>query len=138
MRTSLLALMLGSVVLACRSSTTAERAVSEAERVVDGMVASYNRHDADATTEAYAADARFYRFPDELFIEGSDSVRSRFQRAFSTEPAVHVAVSPRVVHGRFVVDNEIITGRKDGKTVNAVWIYEVKNGKIAQAWVLPE
>lgn len=135
MRTALLSLMLGCAAMACRSGSNPAR---EAERVVRQMVDAYNRHDVAATTGAYAADARFYRFPDQLFIQGRDSVRSRFQRAFATEPGVQVTVAPRVVHGRFVVDNEIITGRRDGKTVNAVWIYEVQNGQIARAWTLPE
>ena len=152
MRTELLTLALACVAVACgsdgqgtsaaardtASSGMTGRGTTEAELVVSDMVAAYNKHDASAAAAAYAPDVRFYHFPDQLFLEGRDAVRTRFQRAFADGPTVKVEVSPRLVHGRFVVDRENIIGLRGGKTAVALWIYEVQNGQIARAWRLPD
>ena len=152
MRIELLTLTLACVAVACgpegqgRSAAARDTAssafsgpgTSEAELVVRDMVTAYNKHDASAAAAAYAPDVRFYHFPDQLFLEVRDAVRTRFQRAFADGPTINVEVSPRLVHGRFVVDREVITGLKGGKTAVALWIYEVQKGKITRAWRLPD
>ena len=120
------------------NTKSTETGSSKAQGVVSAMVDAYNRHEADSAAAAYAPDVKFYHFPGQPFLEGRDAVRTRFQKAFSDAPNVQVEVAPRLVHGRFVIDQENISGLSGGKTVVAVWIYEVRNGLIVQAWRLPD
>jgi hypothetical protein len=41
------------------------------------------------------------------------------------------------VPGAFVVDHERVTGIPDGKSIEAIGIYEVRNGKIERVWWTP-
>ena len=141
MRNRDLVLLLVFASPSCQShdvNTRSAEASSEAEGVVSAMVDAYNKHQADTAAAAYAPDVKFYHFPGQPFLQGRDAVRSRFQMAFSDGPNVKVEVSPRLVHGRFVIDQENISGLPGGKTTVAIWIYEVRNGLIVQAWRLPD
>ena len=142
MRIGLIASIVVCAACACRSQGTEDQvrstASSDAQRVVEEMVDAYNRHDAKAAAGAYASDVRFYDFPDKPLLQGREAVHTRFQTAFRNAPEVKIEVAPRIVHGRFVVDQENISQLAGGKIAVALWIYEVRNGEIVRAWRLPE
>jgi hypothetical protein len=115
-----------------------QSAATEAERVVQGVVDAFNSHDLERTVAGFAPDVQGYLFPDSLLTNSREKVRGHFQKTFVDEPNVHVTISPRIVHGPFVIDHEVITGLKNGKTDSALWIYEVTRGHIVRAWVFPD
>jgi uncharacterized protein (TIGR02246 family) len=109
-----------------------------AERVVQQGLDAWNKHDVDGALSVFSADAKVYRFPDKLVPNSRDSLRARWQQRFAKDPKVHVTVSPRIVHNRFVIDHETASGLANGETRTATWIYEVDGGQIVRAWLLPE
>jgi hypothetical protein len=125
----------GSKEQSFTSSTSAPR---EAERVVQRGLNAWNNHDVEGALSVFSPDVKLYRFPDKLVPNSLDSLRARWRQRFAIDPKVHVTVSPRIVHTRFVIDHETASGLANGKTRTADWIYEVDGGRIVRAWVLPE
>jgi uncharacterized protein (TIGR02246 family) len=119
-------------------STSSTSTPSEAEQVVQRGLNAWNKHDVEGALSVFSPDAKVYRFPDHLVPNSLDSMRARWTQRFAKDPKVHVTVSPRIVHNRFVIDHETASGLADGKTRTADWIYEVDGGRIVRAWVLPE
>jgi hypothetical protein len=99
---------------------------------------AWNKHDVDGALSVFSPDAKLYRFPDQLVANPLDSLRARWRQRFAKEPKVHVTVSPRIVHNKFVIDHETASGLANGGTRTADWIYEVDGGRIVRAWLLPE
>ena len=69
-------------------------------------------------------------------LEGWEAKKDRYTQAFQNEPNVKCEVVKRIRHGNFVVDQELLTGYKDGQTREAVAIYMVKDNKIVQVQFL--
>jgi uncharacterized protein (TIGR02246 family) len=140
MRASLLCCVL---VVGCRAGnkeqpSTSSASASEAERVVQHGLSAWNKHDVEGALSVFSPDAKVYRFPDKLVPNSLDSMRARWQQRFAQDPKVQVTVSPRIVHNKFVIDHETVSGLANGKTRTADWIYEVDGGRIVRAWLLPE
>jgi hypothetical protein len=109
---------------------------SEAEQVVQQMVEAFNRQDLEGFAAHYAPNVHVYRFPDHLLTDSRDRLRAHYKQMFTDEPNARVTISPRIVHGRFVFDRENVTGLKSGTPDSALWIYEVKGGKIVRTWAV--
>jgi hypothetical protein len=109
---------------------------SEAEQIVQRMVEAFNRHDLEGFVAEHAQNLQVYRFPDQLLTDSPEKFRAHYKQLFADEPNLRVTISPRIVHGRFVVDRETVMGLKSGTPDSALWIYEVKGGKIARAWAV--
>ena len=127
---------------ACTHSPSAYRAdaaMSATDRelagVVERQLAAYNAHDVAAFADTYAADTRIYNFPDQPYLTGRESVRAAYTQFFAGAPSVHATVPRRIVQGRLVIDEEVVTGISGADTVRAVVIYEVTQGKISRAWI---
>jgi hypothetical protein len=132
------ALLLSVFIMAVGCRGRAESEKTGSERVVQQVVDAWNDHDVDAALALFAPDVRVYRFPDKLLTSSRDSLGARWRDLFSKEPNARATVSPRIVHGRFVIDHESGSGLKNGQKPTAVWIYEVQRGQIVRAWVFPE
>jgi len=55
---------------------------------------------------------------------------------FSKLPDLHAHVPRRTVMGNYVIDEEIVTGLRDGRTLKATAIYEVGDGLISRVWFI--
>ncbi len=108
------------------------------EAVVQRQLDAYNARDVDALLATYAVDARLYEHPAKLIAEGAPVLRERFAARFQ-EPNLHAALQRRIVSGAFVIDHEIVTRTfpEGPGTLEVVMIYEVRDGRIANAWSLP-
>lgn len=104
---------------------------TEAERVVQAQLEAYNRHDVEAFAATYATDVRGYAYPDRPLFTGIDSLRAQYARFFASAPQVRATVTQRMVQGAHVIDHEEVTGLPDGRTLRAIAIYEVRQGRIA-------
>jgi hypothetical protein len=60
--------------------------------------------------------------------------RERFHAIFESSPGLKAELVARVVQGRIVVDQELITGSLGGETRSAVALYEVGETKIERMW----
>jgi len=78
-----------------------------------------------------------FEHPDKLLASGSAELRERFTARFQ-EPNLHATLLQRIVMGHIVVDHEKVsrTFPEGPGTIELVMIYEVKAGRIAQAWNL--
>ena len=103
--------------------------------VVQRQLDAYNARDVDALVAIYADDARLYEHPDKLVAQGAAALRARFSQRF-TEPNLHAALLNRIVSGNRVIDHECVTRTfpEGPGEIELVMIYEVADGRIAQAW----
>ncbi len=103
--------------------------------VVQRQLDAYNARDVDALVAIYADDARLYEHPATLVAQGTAALRARFAQRF-TEPNLHATLLNRIVSGNRVIDHERVTRTfpEGPGEIELVMIYEVVDGRIAQAW----
>lgn len=114
--------------------TTADEKTSEqlAQRQLD----AYNARDLDAFAACYAEDVEARSLgSDEVLFRGRQSLRDRYGPMFRSSPELHCELVKRLVMGRFVFDEERVTGRDGGPGVSrVVAIYEVRDRLIRKIW----
>ena len=109
----------------------------DAERIVQRLLDAYNAQDIDAFMAMWASDAQYFEHPSKLLASGAAEIRTRHITRFK-ETNLFGRLIKRMVVGNKVVDQEVVmrtfpegTGR-----VDVIAIYEVKDGKIANAWFI--
>ena len=105
------------------------------ELPVQKQLEAYNARDIDSFIQWWADDCRYYEFPARLLASGAAEIRERHVARFR-EPDLHGTLVKRIVVDDVVVDQETVTRTFPDGTgeVDVVAIYEVKDGKIANAW----
>jgi hypothetical protein len=114
----------------------AAKAVPAPPEIVQAQVEAYNRRDLDGFLSFYADDAQIFDYPDRLLMSGKDAMREGYRKLFEPAPQLHAAILHRIAFDRFVIDQEKVTGRQDGVTIEAVAIYEVRDGRIVRVTFL--
>ena len=109
--------------------------VDSPEAIVDAQLAAYNKRDLEGFLSFYADHAVLAKYPDQVTQTGKDEMRLRYQRNFSN-PNVRAEIIKRVVFGRFVIDHERVVAPPAKGELEAVAVYEVKDGKIARVTFL--
>ncbi|NWJ40730.1 MAG: nuclear transport factor 2 family protein [Geothrix sp.] len=111
--------------------------------VIQAQLDAYNRHDAEAFAATYAADAEIVELATgALLAKGTAAIRAFYAARFQANPTLHAEVLHRVLQTPFVLDQERITGvllvpgGAERPPLTAVVIYEVKDGRIARAWLV--
>lgn len=107
-----------------------------ASDIVQRQLNAYNARDLDAFIATYHPDVRLYDFPDKLVREGHAALRQVYGRMFTQLPHLHAQVPRRIAMGNYVIDEEIVTGLPEGRTLKATAIYEVRDGLIARVWFI--
>jgi len=105
------------------------------EAVVEAQLAAYNRRDLEGFLSYYADDATLVNYPHQVTQSGKDQLRARYTRNFSNKN-IRAEIVKRVVFDRFVVDHEQLTAPPAKDSLEAVAIYEVKDGKIVSVTFL--
>ena len=105
------------------------------EAVVQKQLEAYNARDLDTFVATYADDVQLFDLPDKLLMRGHVELRDRYRKTFA-DPRLHAEIVNRIVLGNTVIDHERVRVTfPDGPgTVEAVAIYEVREGKIATVW----
>lgn len=105
-----------------------------AEAVVQRQLDAYNAHDVEAFLATYSDDIALFDFPATPRSKGKDALRARYTRLFGDQ-TLHATVSQRITMGNTVIDREHVqlTFPQGPGTIDAVAIYEVRDGKIATA-----
>jgi len=106
--------------------------------VVKKQVNAYNARDLDAFVSFYHPDATVYRYPDEILAAGELEIRERYRMRFDESPALHAEIVNRITLGKYVIDEERITGIDGDVPLYAVVIYEVSDGIILNSWIIIE
>jgi len=96
--------------------------------LVQKQVDAYNERDIDLFISTFSEDVKVYDYPNKLRYEGKKELKRRYAALFDNTPDLNRTIVKRIESGNKVIDEElvIINGRK----VNGVAIYEVKNGKV--------
>lgn len=107
------------------------------EAVVQRQLDAFNARDVDALLATYAIDAQLFEHPSKLVANGAAELRERFAARF-LEPNLHACLVKRIVAGAVVIDHENVTRTfpEGAGEIELVMIYEVKDGRIAKAWVI--
>ncbi len=106
-----------------------------AEDLAQQQLDAYNGHNLEDFLKPYAEDVKVYTFPDKLSFEGKATMREQYQFIEKT-PDLHCKLLNRVVQGNTVIDHEEVVVSKDRPPFNAIAIYKIKDGKIAEVYFI--
>ena len=113
------------------AATAESKAVSD---VVDREVAAFNAHDAAAVANIHAADAAIAVVPSgKALSRGKKQNKAFFERVFLHTPKIHLTVDKQYVLNNVVINHYAVTG---GSNSELIGIYHVKNGAIANEWLI--
>jgi hypothetical protein len=114
----------------------AQTATEPPEAVVMRQIDAWNRHDAAAFAATYADSLKLYAFPNTLrrAFTSRQEVQDFYADFFRKNPALHADVPGRLVLGNTVVLRETVTGRADGRVVQSVVTYKIREGKITAVY----
>ncbi len=105
--------------------------------VAQAQLDAYNARDLERFLAVYHPDVIVARKPSgEIIAKGREAMRPRYAKLFASSPELHCHLLKRTVHGRFVVDHELVTGVKDRPYIHAVAVYQVDDGLITRVWFL--
>ncbi len=123
------------LLIACAFLSSTALAAPTPEAVVQAQLEAYNARDIDAFVATYADDVQLFELPDKLLLRGADQLRERYTKRFADE-RLHATIVNRIVLGNTVVDHERVrlTLPQGPGTVEAIAIYEVRDGKISTVW----
>jgi imidazolonepropionase-like amidohydrolase len=96
---------------------------------------AYNARNIDAFLEPYSDSIVLYNFPGQPFVKGKTQMRQRYSTLFSNTKELHCQLVNRMVQGNTIIDHERITGFGPSP-LEAIAIYKIKDGKIAEAWFI--
>lgn len=132
MKTSLLFVLAIGLAESVMAQTTAE----SPEAVVMRQIDAWNQHDAAAFAATYADSVKLYQFPNTLLraFTTRQQLQNFYEEMFRQNPALHAEVPGRLVLGNTVVLRETVTGRADGRVVQSVVTYKIREGKIAAVY----
>lgn len=117
--------------------TPADPLGDEAAAVVDRQNAAYNRHDIEAFLATYADSVSVEQLGDTLPVVGKPKLRESTQAWFAEAPGARTEVVERMVLGPFVVDRQRVTVGSGEQPLDAIGIYEVREGLIRRVWSIP-
>lgn len=119
------------------SKTSADPTERRAIELAQAQLDAYNARDIDAFMACYTKDVEIRdQHTGELIDAGHEAVRAGYTRLFAAAPHLHCQLVKRVACGRWVVDEELLTGHPRGNGVRAVAIYETVPGGIRKVWFL--
>jgi imidazolonepropionase-like amidohydrolase len=107
----------------------AEALINEtAEMVIQRQVNAYNARNINAFLDTYADNIQLYNFPDSLIGSGKEKMKEMYEGFFKSSNNLHCKIVDRIKLNNTIIDHELVTF--NGKTIEGVAIYEVKDGKI--------
>jgi hypothetical protein len=119
------------------SGSCAVRPPIGAIAIAQAQLDAYNRRDLSAFVAWYHPDVEVFDLPSQTpRLRGLAAFRARYERLFARSPTLHARLIARLSQGRFVVDQERVTGFPGASIVRAIAIYEVERGLIRRVWFL--
>ncbi len=101
------------------------------EQIVQKQLDAYSACDIEAFVATYAEDVRVEDGNGKVLCDGLAALRNVYAPVFRDNPNQMALITNRITAGDWVIDDETVLGRSDGKTRRAVAIYRVRDGKIA-------
>ncbi len=103
--------------------------------IVDAVSQAYNEQDIDLFISYFAEDVAFYMYPNQLMFSGKEQLIARYGVMFKNLKCVKSTPIKRIVHGNFVIDQELSESCSTDPDVidkrgEVVASYEVVNGLV--------
>lgn len=105
------------------------------EELAQQQLDAYNARDIDAFLAPYSDSIAIYQFPDQLQSKGKTAMHQNYASMFEQLPLLHCQLLNRIVEGNTVIDHELVTINEE-RTIRAIAIYKIKNGKIAEVYFI--
>jgi uncharacterized protein (TIGR02246 family) len=112
---------------------------TDAVAVVARMVDAYNARDIDRFLDCYSPDAVVEDGSSKVLRQGHHAMREFYGQLFAQSPQLRCVVRQRIHVGRYVIDEEAISGiHLDGfpTEVHAAAVYLVEKDLIARVRIL--
>jgi len=131
---------IGMLLLLPSMSTMACGTSNDPAQVVQAQVDAYNAHDIDAFAACYAENATLTDLSNKRpVVKGVPALKGTYAFLAKMPKEFHVEIVQRVVNGPIVIDKERVVGLPAGKApFEAMAVYEVRDGKIVNAWFPPK
>ncbi len=95
-----------------------------AEDAVDRQLRAYNARDIEAFVGCYADGVVILDADGNELVRGHEALRSLYRSMFEASPELHAEVTTRLRIGRFVIDDEHVTGSPQGE-VRGIAVYRL-------------
>jgi hypothetical protein len=106
---------------------------------VEAQLLAYNARDVDAFLKCYTADCLIEDGAGQKLMQGHAVMRERYVAMFAASPKLHCVVVHRTRIGRYVLDEEEITGRvPDFRRAVAIYRLTTDGGLIEHVRFLRE
>ena len=102
---------------------------------VEGQLEAYNARDADRFATFFAEDVVVEDAAGKRLMTGRAELHAWYRTMFAENPALHCRVVARMRAGRFVVDEERITGRGPDE-LHVIVVYTLRDDLIAAVRLL--
>lgn len=106
------------------------------EKLAQQQLNAYNARNLEAFLAPYSEEVEVYRFPDQLLYKGKTKMRTAYEQRFKNSPDLHCELVNRVVFGNTVIDQESVRIKKGEPFLEAIAIYKIEEGKIAQVFFI--
>lgn len=106
------------------------------EYLAQQQLNAYNARDIEAFLQPYSDSVEIYTFPGKLISKGKESMRQQYGAMFMKYPELHCELKNRIVKGNYVMDHESVTGLNRPEVLEALAVYEVKNGEIIKVYFM--
>jgi hypothetical protein len=100
------------------------------EQVVQKQLDAYSACDIEAFAATYSPEIRIHDGAGKLICDGLEQLREIYAPLFKNNPKQMAIITKRITGGEWVIDDEEVIGRADGKRRHAVAIYRVQGDKI--------
>jgi hypothetical protein len=100
------------------------------EMLIQRQLNAYNARNIDAFLATYSDNIKLYNFPDSLIGKDKEKIREVYANMFKNVTSLHCEIVDRIKLGNTVIDHERV--KFNDKIINAIAIYEVKDGKIVR------
>ena len=103
--------------------------------IVDKQVKAFNDKDIETFMSCYSEDIHVSMLETgDVLTEGMEQLRKSMEDSFKAKPKSETLLIERIKQKDLVINLEKILNYVEGKVVNVVSIYEVKEGKISRLW----
>jgi len=100
---------------------------------------AYNARNIEAFAMVYSPDVECYDLDTGVaFCKGRSELYDRYGAMFAASPNLRCQLVNRIVCGKWVFDEEIVTGQRSAESIHATAVYHVQDGHISRAWFVRE
>ena len=97
------------------------------EELINKQLEAYNACNIDGFVATCAKDIMVRDGDGKVICKGAKEVRERYGPLFADNPNQMAIIEQRLTGGPYVIDEEVVVGRKDGVQRRALIVYRVIN-----------